>query len=72
MNEVSMRERDAAPVTWGELKIELNEIAALLARLWLSADDATKTEVQALAQTGNGVLAFLLSAHLGPPPASGG
>jgi hypothetical protein len=32
MNEISGQERDALPVTWAELKLELHDIAVVLGR----------------------------------------
>lgn len=63
-----MREREARPVTWAELKVELNDAATLLAAMWLGADTETKAAVQALAASGNSVLAQLVTGHVGPPP----
>lgn len=71
MNEISLQNRDAAPATWAELKVELHEAAILLAALWLRADAEARAEVQTLAASGNSILAQLLTIHVGRPPASG-
>jgi hypothetical protein len=72
MNEISLRERDAAPVTWGELKVELLAVVQAVAAMAIEQPERLPA---LLAQLGHSheasVFGQLLTHHFGPPRAPG-
>jgi len=72
MNELSMRERDARPVTWSELKVELLAVVQAVSAMAVEQPDRLPVLLAQLGQTHDAsVFGQLLTHHFGPPRASG-
>jgi hypothetical protein len=72
MNEVSLRARDAAPVTWAELKVELLAVAQALATATVASPETLREELACVARDHAGsVFGQLLTHQIGSPRGAG-
>lgn len=72
MNDISLRARDAAPVTWAELKVELLAAAQALATVTVATPESLREDLARVARDHAGsVFGQLLTHQIGPPRGAG-